>query len=540
MKLLDYFDMIKILSVFLVFWTTYTAICQEWSGFQQLGGAANEHCEGLYASHDGYAYLAGNFEDSMDFNDTTISSYGEGDAFIAKYSPGGMPVWIRSGGGILDDQISGITIDQQGNLICIGSYWLEANFEHLTLASASSPKAIFVLKYNPQGDLLWAQSLEGTTLKEATDVITDAQGNIFISGFFKDQFHFGDTSLTAKGDSDLFVVRLSPSGEKEWIYSAGHKGDTRAVSLALTSEEDIILGGFYNDTTRLGNFELAANTYDRDVFLARLSQVGQVLWAKRAGGVHDDEIVKLALDESDQIYLTGYLVGVMNLNDQISIQSGNGNSDFYIIKYGPDGSVLQARAMGGTQVQQTTDIRLMDDQILVSGFYFGNMSIDGISLHATGIVSGFAGSFRKDDFQANWIKSIDGNQTVMVNQISVGENGQLLLAGVFSDVLFNESNLSSNGGFDLFFGPLPKIPTSAEDHSVENPTIKVYPNPAKTVLYIETNLRNYQVALISSEGRLVHSGQNLTQINIENLPKGLYHVIVNKPGVHLFENVVVE
>lgn len=540
MKLLDYSDMIKILFVFLALGAIYPALAQEWEHIQQLGGVANEQGEGLHINNDGHLYLSGSFEESLIFGDTTYTSFGEADAFLAKYDPEGSPLWMRVGGSVFDDQISAIVEDNNGNLICIGTYWLEASFENITLTTSTSPKAIFVLKYKPNGEILWGKSIDGTTLKEATDIVTDAQGNIFISGFYQDQLLFEDTTLTANGDSDLFVLKLNADGAKEWVYSEGYIGDTRAMSLALTSEADLIVGGFYNDTTRLGNFELAANTYDRDVFLARMKQSGEVLWAKRAGGVHDDEIVGLVLDDSDQIYVSGYLVGVMNLSEQLSIQSGNGNSDFYLLKYSPQGEVLQARAMGGNQVQQTTDIRLMGSQILLSGFYFGAMTIDNIPLNATGIVSGFAASFTTDNLQTNWIRSIDGDQTVVTNQIFADENGAIWLAGAFSGLLQLGNSLNSNGGFDAFFGPLPDLATNITEKVQNASEVRVYPNPTNTTLYIETDVKTYQVALINQTGQLVHSGKNLKSINIQGLPKGAYTILVNNLKIHFFEKIIIE
>ena len=402
----------------------------------------------------------------------------------------GIPLWIKHGGGTFDETINTITEDQNGNIICIGTYWLETSFDDVVLSTSTSPKAIFVLKYAPDGTLLWGKSIDGTTLKEATAVETDTFNNLFIAGFFEDQLIFQDTTIHSIGESDLFVLKLDSMGNKEWVYTEGYKGDTRAMTLALTSESDIILGGFYNDTTRIGDYQLAANTSDRDVFLARMTQEGEVLWAKRAGGVHDDEIIDLALDEQDQVFVTGYLVGVMNLSDQISIQSGNGNSDFYLMKYSPDGEVLQARAMGGTQVQQTTDIQLIDNAIIISGFYFGSMTIDNISLNAPGIVSGFIGSFNTNDLHANWIQSIDGNETVAVNQLFISPNTDIWLAGTFSSLLNWQEGLNSQGGFDLFVGPLQNVATSVDHPANEKkPIVKIYPNPAKTILYIETDLR---------------------------------------------------
>ena len=206
------------------------------------------------------------------------------------------------------------------------------------------------------------------------------------------------------------------------------------MCLAVTNTQEVVVGGFFNDTTHIGNHIFTANTYDRDVFISHFDAQGAVSWARKAGGVHDDEITGIALDQDGQIYATGYLVGVMTLDEGLAIQSSNGNSDFYLLKYSPEGVPLKARAMGGDFAQQTTDIAINGSQIALSGFYLGSFTVDGIQLHGTNHFQGCLLGFNTN-LEARWIYAITGGGTIFSNSIAYAPLGKVYTVGSFSQQL---------------------------------------------------------------------------------------------------------
>src|SRR5215510_10181602 len=62
------------------------------------------------------------------------------------------------------------------------------------------------------GDFLWAKSMGGLFSDIATNIATDSNGNIYMTGFFSDTVDFdpgvGVVNLTSTGQNDIFVSKL--------------------------------------------------------------------------------------------------------------------------------------------------------------------------------------------------------------------------------------------------------------------------------------------------------------------------------------------
>jgi hypothetical protein len=63
--------------------------------------------------------------------------------------------------------------------------------------------------------------------------------------------------------------------------------------------------------------------------------------------------------------------------------------------------------------------------------------------------------------------------------------------------------------------------------NIENPKIKevmfnIYPNPAQSILNIETEATNYEIAIIDIRGVTVYEDKNKSMLNLEHLARGVY------------------
>jgi hypothetical protein len=497
---------------------------QAWNWVNTFGGQGTETIEGLIVNSSSDIIIFGTFSEALPLNDITLTSSGEKDVFIAAINTNMETAWAISGGSSLNDELTSITKDASGNIICTGAYWLEATFDDETITTTENPKGIFILKLNEAGEKLWLRQIDGADLKAATTVKSDAEDNIFISGYFDQELHLGDTIITANGSTDSFIAKYDSDGQLVFARNIGYKGDTRAIAMALSPSGKIVLGGFYNDTTIIALDTLPANTTDRDVFIACLDSSGLPIWGRKAGGVHDDELTGIEVDDDENIFATGYLVGVMSLGEGISIQSSNGNADIYLLKYSIDGTPISARALGGDLVQQTTDIAIFNQTILVSGFFQGDMDFDGINLSAENNINGFIAGFDKNLF-TKWAETIEGSGNVFANRIGVNSamGNTVLVGGSFSNTIqFNETIYPSNGSFDLFLSTLSMDITSiASPHNIK-PYLKVFPNPTGEDINITTNLSHFDLVIIDRAGRLWLTDKNTTKINISKLPSGVY------------------
>ena len=505
------------------FWFTPISVnAQDWNWVEIIGSSKTETPEGLLFQNNGQILLAGTFEHELLLGDTNLISTGEKDIFLASFNTDMTTLWARGGGGLSDEKLADIGQDHNNNIICAGSYWLEATFGGDTIQTENNPKGLFLLKINSLGQEIWLRKIDGADLKAVEDIKVDQVGNIYLCGYFDQQLQGEGFSLDAAGETDLFLIKYNPEGEVIYASHVGYSGDTRAISVALASSGKIVLGGYYNDTTIIAQDTLIANTTDRDVFIACFDQEGNAIWGRKAGGVHDDELTGIAIDPSDHIYATGYLVGVMNLGNGISIQSSNGNSDFYLLKYNMDGQPLEARALGGSLIQQTTDIEFNENQLLIAGFYQGEMDLDGLTVSAGNSISSFVAGFDLD-LNTKWVKSINGSGNVFIHRISANEAESVLVTESFEEtILFNDTPFSSAGEFDIFLGQLNKSVTPTVNLEQAPTLLSLFPNPTANSLNIKTNLTNYNLLIYSIDGQLFWTGKNEKNININHLPKGTY------------------
>src|SRR5262245_14468925 len=104
--------------------------------------------------------------------------------------------WAKGGGGVDGEYVGGIVTDANGNIYIVGYYWSPTITFGTTTLPNSGASDIFLVKYDVSGNLLWAKRAAGTGQDYATSITTDANGNIYVTGYFDSgQISFGASML---------------------------------------------------------------------------------------------------------------------------------------------------------------------------------------------------------------------------------------------------------------------------------------------------------------------------------------------------------
>lgn len=183
-------------------------------------------------------------------------------------------------------------------------------------------------------------------------VTTDASGNVYLTGIFEGTVDFdpgpGTVNLTSAGGHDLFVAKYSASGALVWARRFGAAGTDRGHGLAVDGAGNVYLTGFFSGTVSFGAQSLTA-TNGRDIFVAKLDSAGAVVWARRMGAHEDDEGQGVVVDGAGNVYVTGRFQGQDSPADfgPFSLVSAGGR-DIFVTKLDSAGSFLWARRLGGT------------------------------------------------------------------------------------------------------------------------------------------------------------------------------------------------
>ncbi|HLP51727.1 MAG TPA: T9SS type A sorting domain-containing protein [Chitinophagales bacterium] len=200
-----------------------------------------------------------------------------------------------------------------------------------------------------------------------------------------------------------------------------------------------------------------------DIFLAKYTNTGQLLWAKAMGTEENDEARSLVLDEDGNIWITGTFSGTGDFDPGSGVQnlSSAGYRDIFLAKYDQDGDYLWAGAMGGNGDDVANKIARhpITGDVWICGGFEGSADFDP-SANDFALISMAA----KDIFFARYnvsggligARRIQGSANDQAMSISFDTDGNLLLCGVFvGTVNFNPtgtavnlaSNNDSNDGF---------------------------------------------------------------------------------------------
>ena len=394
----------------------FVAFCNQNIEFHQAfragSSAGNDNAKNITLDSENNIIITGSFMQTADFGDTLVHAIGHdntgnADFFIAKYSPNGQLKWIdHTGGQKIPHKQTGlncgisVTTDLLNNVIVSVNYIGSPRFGNDTLPAGSTTKDILLAKYTPDGSLSWFRTVTATYMATGSDIKTDSAGNIYITGSFahanlNGSLNFGDTTLISTGGKDIFLAKYSPDGELLWVRQAG---------------ADVVGGSEYSRS--------------------------------------------LTLDPFGNIVIAGHFEYDIHFED-ITI-SNKGGVDFFFAKYDTDGNILWAKSGGGpgkldNAYDVTTDAK---GNILVTGHFTNTAYFDDVEKQSNGKSDAFIAKYDEDGALI-WVRTFGGNgnqKKLDLGQSVVNDiNGNVVVTGYFSGtVKFGDFNLVSEGLEDIF------------------------------------------------------------------------------------------
>lgn len=154
----------------------------------------------------------------------------------------------------------------------------------------------------------WSQEFGGSGTDYAKDIVTDDNGNFYISGYFSGEISFGDNTFNSTGIQDAFVAKFNSSDQLEWFRQIQSGANEKAALNAIHLDDDgqIYATGYFSNTLSAGAFNLSGNN-TQNFFYIKLNNLGEVELA-----ITDDNGT---LDEAGKAILTDANLNVYALTD---------------------------------------------------------------------------------------------------------------------------------------------------------------------------------------------------------------------------------
>jgi hypothetical protein len=489
-----------------------------------IGGTSGDDGKSVAVDGNGNVYVIVNSSSSpltirnLATTYGTITGAGSSDCYIIKYNSLGQVQWATNIGGTLADSGNSIAVDGNGNVYVTGTYNSTSltfrNFSNITagvitttvrgILSSGGTGDCFIAKLSTLGEVQWATNIVGNSSDQGLGIAVDKiSGDVYVTGLFNSTASFRSFSNVASevintslfgtlsaSSSDTFIAKYNTLGLVQWATNIGGTNSDQGNSIAVYRNSDgtiinVYVTGIYASTASFRTFSsytaggvitttvhgTLAATGTGDCFIAKYNTLGQLQWATNIGGSNTDQGLGIAVDNDDNVYVTGTYVSIsLSIRNFTSLPLSNSPistvlygtlanstsgtaSDIFIAKYSSLGQVQWATSIAGAGAGSgNKDVRNIAvdaaGNVYITGFYStGGLYINNylqapvsggaVTLSLYGTLS-HIGSF--DCFivkyntsgSAQWATSISGNSSDQGQGIAVDTSGNVYVTGIYS------------------------------------------------------------------------------------------------------------
>lgn len=456
----------------------------EWA--KRIGNTLTDEAQSICLDQSGNILLGGFFAGTVDFDPgsgTYNMSGGNStnpDGFVLKLTHDGNFIWAKQVSGFYDEKIYDVTTDANNNVYATGSFNWSADFDPgtstVTLNTNGSSDA-FILKLNSSGEYSWAKNVGGSSGDLGRKIVVDNSGNVYSSGNFQGTADFdpnsGTSNMTSNGSQDVYVLRLSSTGTFDWVNQIGGAGYELLGAIYLDENDNLYTSGNFEGTVDFdpgnGIQNITAINNENDMFLQKVSSNGTLLWIRTIGAWGNDGIGVVSLGFDNDVYLTGYYDGSINVsttNGVVSLDS-NGYSSMFLARLNASGDFIWAKSMGGTAFNHGHSLSIQENfDVYIAGRFSGNSSYEpgnGNSVIST------SGPFDNDNFILKLTQcQIDSTsqQVSECESYTWTDGNTYTSSGIYSETYTNQSGCDSVATLDLTINEYPDVSLTTTDSSI--------------------------------------------------------------------------
>ncbi len=321
-----------------------------------FGGTKNESAQAITKTTDGgYAVLG--FTQSID-GDVVDKPLGNFDYWVLKFSSNHTLQWSKTYGGSDDDRGNDIIQTTDGGFAILGSS--QSSDDDVTNNEGSQD--FWIAKLDALGNISWQKSFGFSGLDSGIALIQTNDNGYLITGILDVTASGGlgnSRNSQRHAGGDYWVIKLDVNGEKQWrnFYGGGFT-DTPYDCIQTADNGYIIVGASDSNDVDINN-----NKGSYDFWIVKISDTGTLIWEKSFGGSEIDEARAIA-DSGDGNYI---IVGDTRSSDK-DVSKNNGAADLWIIKMSPMGELIWEKTLGGTSFDVGRSINKTNaNDFIVSG-----------------------------------------------------------------------------------------------------------------------------------------------------------------------------
>ena len=450
----------------------------EWT--KTTGGSSKELATKIVSDSSDNMYIASSFYNTVDFGAVWDMSdikeaVGDSDMALTKIRNDNQYEWTISIGGLGEDLVKSVVVDQEDNIYIAGYFNNTVDFG-ITTKTSSGNKDAFILKLNGSGIISWVKSF-GSIGDDIINDISDCGDSICVVGIFNNTVDFrkdfgGSDIKTADGSSDIFITRLTKDGTYVWTKQIGSNTEDVANGITYNDRSLYITGSFsaasINFAEDFGSQDIKRSNGLEDVFITKMYSDGTYAWTKTMGGDGSDKGIKI-ISDSYNIYVAGTFTSDVNFAHDfggLDAKLSAGYSDVFLTEISHNMAYAWTKQFGGLGTDLVYDTITDSEHIYLSGAFSGKVNFAQDFAH---IADSKNSAGNKDCFvlkmdknaSYEWTKTFGGSNNDAGHSLNLNKAAELTLLGTFEgatdfgkDFGAKENYIESNGLADIFMSKL--------------------------------------------------------------------------------------
>lgn len=251
---------------------------------------------------------------------------------------------------------------------------------------------------------------------------------------------------------NVLIFRLEAQNF-EWAKREGQAAYDYGYGIATDNTGNIYVAGKYELNANFSGTVLPIQG-NHDIYVAKYSSTGALIWVRTAGGVDGDYAHALACDGS-YVYVAGEIEGygttINFIGSGITLTS-KGINDIFLAKYDLNGNLLWAKQAGGFKNDEALGITYDNaGNVYVCGFFNKNATFETTTINGYGGNDIFVAKYDKNGvFQ--WVRKAGGSGRDEAKSIKCDAAGNVYVCGMYEDTSFFGSQflVSPNGYVNSF------------------------------------------------------------------------------------------
>ncbi|AWH83992.1 hypothetical protein HYN59_02190 [Flavobacterium album] len=281
-----------------------------------------------------------------------VGGSGYADYWVIKLDASGTMEWQKVLGGGAEDDSYTVAFTNDGGYI-VGGQTLSVDGDVTGLHGNGNFPDAWVLKLTAAGQIEWQKAFGGSFSEGILNIIQTTDGGYIFTGA---AFSSNGDVTSNHGEEDIWVVKISASGNLEWQKALG--GSQYDIPGRVIEVD----GGYMvSGSTNSNNGQITSNHGGYDYWLIKLDPSGNLLWQKTYGGSADDYCNGLSAIDG------GYLLSGSSTSADGDISAALGGSDCWIVRVDEEGTMLWDKSVGTSGWESAVNAYEVADGFMIAG-----------------------------------------------------------------------------------------------------------------------------------------------------------------------------